>query len=66
MSVKTYSNTINYTQQCTGRQYTKFNSSLSNYKMVLLMTSLFISTVKETSVSQNYSLDLRMEHGILS
>ena len=30
------------------------------------MTSLFVSTIKETSVSQNYSMDLRMSYTIMS
>lgn len=30
------------------------------------MTSLFVSTVKETSASQNYSMDLRMSSTIMN
>jgi hypothetical protein len=43
-SVKTYSNTINYTLQAQSisSTYTKFSIPLTNNKILLFMTSLFV------------------------
>ena len=37
-----FTETIDYTTQTTGRMFTKFTGALSNYKIVLLISSLWI------------------------
>lgn len=41
-SMRRYTNTINYSQQATGRYYTSFKSPWSRNKILLFMTSLFL------------------------
>lgn len=45
MSVQTYTNSINYTAQCNsyGYPYNTFNTPLSRNKILLFMTSMYIT-----------------------
>ncbi len=47
LSAKTYTNTINYTLQAQsiGSSYTTFSSPLSNNKILLFLTSLYVSGI---------------------
>jgi len=43
MSTNYFTEVIDYTNQTTGRMFTSFSSSLANYKIILFMTSLWIT-----------------------
>ena len=43
-SIQYFSNTINYTQQASGRKYTKFTYPLSGNKILFYVCSLYIYT----------------------
>lgn len=60
MSVKTYTNTINYTAQAaaTGSSYTQFSLPLTNNKVLLFMTSLYHSGTNEGSGGTLYPINL--------
>ncbi len=62
MTVKTYSNTINYTLQAQsiGSSYTTFSTPLTNNKILLFMTSMYISGVNDLAGPPFYPLDLRV------
>lgn len=59
-ATKTYTNFVNYTAQATviGSPYRYFSLPLTNNKVLLFMTSLFMSAVKESGASL-HNVDLR-------
>jgi hypothetical protein len=60
LSVKTYTNTINYTLQAQtiGSSYTTFSNPLTNNKILLFMTSMYISGVNDFAGPPFYALNL--------
>jgi hypothetical protein len=60
LSVKTYTNTINYTLQAQsiGSSYTTFSNPLTNNKILLFMTSMYISGVNDLAGPTYYPLNL--------
>ncbi len=62
LSVQTYRNTINYTLQAQSiaSTYTNFSMPLSNNKILLFLTSIFISGFNDYSGSTKYPLNLQV------
>lgn len=61
---KTYRNTINFTKQAGSSPYNYFPSPLSNNKIVLFMTSLFIDGIVESSPTQSTPINLEVDYKI--
>ncbi len=62
LTVQTYQNTINYTLQAQsiGSTYTNFSTPLSNNKILLFLTSIFISGVNDYAGPPFYPLNLQV------
>ena len=60
---KYYFNIINYTSQAVGQRYTNFSSPLSNNKILLFLTTFYVTGVNEATgapISAYNPLDFRV------